>query len=80
MKKIGILFALLIATGSLWAQTSINLAPRAEITTTVTGFYGSRDSADHISVLTDGVTISDASDSIADLSNTDGKHLTFALV
>ena len=65
-------------TIAIIAVQTNNIAPDAEITTTVTDFYGSRDSATHISVLTDGVRTSDASDSIAGLFNADGKTITFA--
>ena len=75
MKKNGILFALLIATGSLWAQTSTNLVPSAEITTTVTSVWGGGTVQDHINRIKDGNK--DTSAPIAFLSNADGKNITF---
>ena len=84
MKKNGILFALLIVAGSLWAQTSTNIAPSAEITTTVTQYYtnpssgATGDSATNIGLLTDGVkdSSSNAHLFLAE-PNADGKKITF---
>ena len=76
MKKNGILFAFLIATGSLWAQT--NLAPSAEITTTVWEFYNNGDSAANIARLRDGVKNSDdLNTGLVHPTNANGKKISF---